>query len=153
MERPLVLLADDNDATCALVAAILQRDFIVDIATDGSEAIEKLRVRDYAAILLDLRMPHIDGFGVLEFLIGERPELTRRVIVLTASLTRQEIDRVRTFPVAGIIPKPFEVEMLLDSVRRCTSSEDIQPHLRGPLLSSGMILLLGEILRNRWLLP
>ncbi|HEY0142264.1 MAG TPA: response regulator [Thermoanaerobaculia bacterium] len=153
MERPLVLLADDNDATCALVAAILQRDFNLDIATDGSEAIEKLRVREYAAVLLDLRMPHIDGFGVLEFLACDRPELIQRVLVLTASLSRQEIDRVRTFAVAGIIPKPFEVEMLLETVRQCTSSEGVQPHLRGPLLSGGMILLLGEILRNRWLLP
>lgn len=153
MERPLVLLADDNDATCALVAAILQRDFNLDVATDGSEAVEKLRVRDYASVLLDLRMPQTDGFGVLEFLAKDRPELMQRVLVLTASLTKQELDRVRHFAVAGVIAKPFEVETLLDAVRQCASSEGVHPHLRGPLLSSGMILLLGEILRNRWLLP
>lgn len=153
MERPLVLLADDNDATCALVAAILQRDFDLDIATDGHEAVEKLRVRDYGSILLDLRMPHIDGFGVLEFLATERPELIGRVLVLTASLTKQELDRVRALPVAGIIAKPFEVEQLLDAVKQCVAAGDDHGPLRGPLISSGMILLLADILRNRLLLP
>lgn len=152
MERPLVLLADDNDATCALVAAILQRDFALDIATDGFEAIEKLRVREYASILLDLRMPHVDGFGVLDFLTAERPELLGRVLVLTASLSRQEIGRVGTFAVAGVIPKPFEVETLLAAVRQCASGDGHPPHL-GPLFSSSMILLVGELLRNRWLMP
>lgn len=153
MERPLVLLADDNDATCALVAAILQRDFDLDIATDGQEAVEKLRVRDYGSILLDLRMPHIDGFGVLEFLANERPELIHRVLVLTASLTKQELDRVRTLPIAGIIAKPFEVEQLLDAVKQCSADGDGHGPLRGPLISSGMILLLADFLRNRLLLP
>lgn len=152
MERPLVLLADDNDATCALVAAILQRDFDLDIATDGLEAVEKLRIREYASILLDLRMPHIDGFGVLEFLASDRAELMRRVLVLTASLTKQELDRVGRFPVAGVIAKPFEVETLLAAVRECASANGNHGHI-GPFLSSGVILLLGELLRNRWLLP
>lgn len=150
MDKPLVLLADDNDATCALVSAILQRDFVIDVATDGLETVEKLRVRDYSAVLLDLRMPHIDGIGVLEFLRDERSDLLPRVLVLTASLTKPELERVHEFPIAGIIAKPFEVETLLGAVRQCASGSG-RTHLRGHLFSSGVILLLADILRSRWM--
>src|SRR6476659_559018 len=53
VEKPHVLLADDNEATCTLLTALLQREFEVAIATDGNEAIERLRTRRYAALLLD----------------------------------------------------------------------------------------------------
>lgn len=150
MEKPLVLIADDNDATCALVTAILRREFDVEVAGDGSEAIEKLRVRQYASILLDLRMPHVDGFTVLQCLADERPELLQRVIVLTAAVTKSELERVRTFPICDIIRKPFEVETLLEAVKHCaTRGNHALP--RGPLLSSGVILLLADLLRQRWL--
>jgi CheY-like chemotaxis protein len=148
LEKPRVLIADDNEATCALVAAILRRDFETEIATDGIEAIEKLRVLQYAAVLLDLRMPHVDGFSVLQFLQDDRPEVLSRVIVLTASLTKQETDRVHTFPVCGIIAKPFEIETLLTAVKQCASRHT---HSRNPLLSGGMILLLADLLGHRWI--
>lgn len=151
MEKPRVLIADDNDATCALVAAILRRDFETDIASDGAESIEKLRVLQFSALLLDLRMPHVDGFSVLQFLHDERPELLCRTLVLTASLTKQELDRVRAFPVCGIIAKPFEVETLLSAVKRCTDSEGDHRTPRGPLLAGGMIFLLADWLGHRWI--
>jgi CheY-like chemotaxis protein len=151
LEKPRVLIADDNDATCALVAAILRREFDTEIASDGAETIEKLRVLQFSAVLLDLRMPHVDGFAVLQFLHEERPDMLPRTLVLTASLTKAELDRVHAFPVCGIIAKPFEVETLLSAVKRCTASAHDHPTHRGPLLSSGMILLLADLLGHRWI--
>lgn len=150
MEKPLVLIADDNEATCALVTAILRREFDVEVATDGTEAIEKLRVRQYACVLLDVRMPHVDGFAVLECLQQERPDLLASVIVLTAAVTKTELERVRRFPVCDVIRKPFEVETLLEAVKHCATRGNHTLH-RGPLLSSGVILLLADLLRQRWM--
>jgi len=148
VEKPRVLLADDNEATCTLITALLQRDFNVEIATDGSEAIERLRTRRYAVLLLDLRMPHTDGFAVLEFLKMHQPKMLASVLVVTAALTKREITRAESYGVCGIIPKPFEVETLLAAVKRCTSPEE---GTLGPVLcaSGPVILLLADLLRQR----
>jgi chemosensory pili system protein ChpA (sensor histidine kinase/response regulator) len=98
-EKQVVLLVDDNEATRTLVIALLQRDFRVEVATDGTEAIEKLRTNHYASVLLDLRMPQPDGFAVLEFLKTNAPERLRTVLVVTAMLTRNELERAKSFGV------------------------------------------------------
>ncbi len=145
-EKPHVLLVDDNEAVCTLIVALLQREFDVDCVLDGGDAIERLRTKSYGAILLDLRMPHVDGFGVLDFLAANNPELIPRVLIVTASLTKSETERVRTYPVCGIIAKPFEVETLLHAVRDCTGPSG-ERALDG-LVTSGVLMLIADILRR-----
>jgi CheY-like chemotaxis protein len=147
MEKPLVLLAEDNEATCTLITALLQNEYIVEVATDGYQAIEKLKTRPYSAILLDLLMPLADGYSVLEFLQNESPELLSRVMVVTASLSQKEMQRVREYKIRGIIAKPFEVDALFNAVRDCTSIAT-SSHMRGPFITSGMILLLAELVKR-----
>lgn len=148
MDKPLVLLADDNEATCTLITALLQSEFTIDIASDGSEAIEKLKRRQYAAILLDLLMPVVDGYGVLEFLRKEQPAMLRHVLVVTAALAGREMQRVSAYQVAGVIPKPFEVDALFQAVRDCAGDSDDSPSMHTPFITGGMLLLLAEVLRR-----
>src|SRR5436305_7388639 len=108
VEKPFVLLIDDNEATCTLITAVLHRDFTVDVAGDGNEAIEKLRTNHYAAILLDLRMPQADGFTVLEFLEEHAPRSLRSVVIVTAALSPAEVARAKAFNVCTIVSKPFD---------------------------------------------
>jgi CheY-like chemotaxis protein len=147
LDKPIVLLADDNEATCTLVTALLRSDFTVEVACDGADAIEKLKNRTYAALLLDLRMPGTDGYGVLDYLEEERPEILPRVLILTASLSAGEMERVRRYPVCGVVPKPFEVDALFAAVRQCVGDEGPQ-FIRGPLLASGVLWFLTEMLRR-----
>jgi CheY-like chemotaxis protein len=148
VEKPFVLLADDNEATCTLIQALLRNDFVVEIARDGHEAIEKLQRRQYAAILLDLLMPIADGYAVLDHLTSQHPDLLRRVLVVTASLATREMQRLRTYPVRAVITKPFEVEALQHAVRECAGIGGSEPFLRAPLISGGMLLLLADLLRH-----
>jgi CheY-like chemotaxis protein len=147
LDKPFVLLADDNEATCTLITALLQNDFIVDVARDGREALERLKTRQYSAILLDLLMPVVDGYAVLDFLRAERPDLLQRVLVVTASLGAREMQRLSDYPVRQIIAKPFEVDELLNAVRECAGLTG-PPNLRGSLMSGGMFLLLAEVLKR-----
>ncbi|HUR83186.1 MAG TPA: response regulator [Thermoanaerobaculia bacterium] len=147
MEKPFVLLADDNEATCTLIQALLRSQFVVDVARDGHEAIEKVKSRQYAAILLDLLMPIADGYAVLDFLSNEHADLLRRVLVVTASVSPRQMERLRNYRIHGVIAKPFEVDVLQNAVRQCAGMTD-EPSLRTPLLSGGMILLLAEVLRQ-----
>ena len=148
MEKPYVLLADDNEGTCTLITALLQHEFQVDIAGDGFEAIEKLKARPYAAVLLDLLMPATDGYAVLDFVKEQRPEFLPRVLVVTASISQPHMERVESYAIAGVIAKPFEIDVLLAAVRQIAGPDSVPP-LRVPLLSGGMLLLLADLLRQR----
>lgn len=146
-ERLPVLLVDDNEPTCTLMTALLQRDFVVECAFDGNEAIEKLRTKTYGAVILDLVMPHLDGYGVLDFLKNNNPAMLKRVIVVTAAVASPDMKRLAEYDVCALISKPFEVESLLNTVRQCT---DGPASSRGTFLSSGVLLLLADFLRQRW---
>jgi DNA-binding response OmpR family regulator len=141
VDKPAVLLVDDDEAACTLVTAILDRDFSVDVASDDGEAIEKIRRGRYVAILIDQH----DELRLLEFLQANRPELVRRVLVLTASLAKSEMERLRQFAVFGIISKPFEVDLLLGAVKECVGGRSP----RTTLLSGSMLFLLADLLRQR----
>lgn len=145
-EKPSVLLVDDNEETCTLITAILHRDFGVETAGDGMEAIEKLRTKQYAAILLDLRMPQFDGFSVLDFLKGNQADTLRSVLVVTAVLTRIETERAKSYGICGIITKPFDVDVLLDAVKGCAGDRGT---LGPTVFCSPMILLIADLLRQR----
>ena len=84
-EANRVLAVDDDAATLAFVSGVLERDgFLVDTACDGMDAIRKLGVHDYAAVVLDILMPRLDGFGVLSYITDRDPSLRQRIIVATA---------------------------------------------------------------------
>jgi CheY-like chemotaxis protein len=147
-EKPAALLVDDNEATCTLMTALLHRDFRVETASDGLEAIERLRTNQYAVVLLDLRMRH-DGFSVLDFLQGNNPEMLKSVLVVTALLSKHEIDRANSYGICGIVAKPFDVDFLLGEVKKCAGDVD-----RGKLgnvfcSSTPMILFIADLLRQR----
>lgn len=147
-EKPFVLLVDDNEATCTLVTAILHRDFNIEVASDGVEALDRLKTGNYDSLLLDLRMPQVDGFGVLDFIQSNRPDILRKTIVLSAALSHRELERLKQYAICGVISKPFDVETLAGAVKACVGGS---PNPLGSFFSSGMLLLLADILRQKWL--
>ena len=149
-EKRSVLLVDDNEATRTLITAILQRDFHVHTAMDGMDAIERLRTNQYATILLDLRMPQYDGFSVLDFLKANAPDMLRNVLVVTAVLTQKETDRAKAYGVCDIITKPFDVENFLERVKKCAGDFDSGTRGTSVFASTPMILLIADLLRNRF---
>lgn len=147
LDKPFVLLADDNEATCTLITALLQNEFVVDIARDGEEALQRLKTRQYSAILLDLLMPVLDGYGVLDFVRDERPDLLQQVMVVTASLDARQMERLSAYHVRRVIAKPFEVDLLYSCVRECAGVTG-PSRMRGSFMSSGMLLLIAEMLKR-----
>ena len=145
MQKPFVLVADDNEATCTLITALLHHDFAIDTASDGMSAIAQLKNRQYAAVILDVIMPAADGYVVLDFLRMERADLLPRVIVITASVARREMERLASYRVHAILPKPFEVDALHAAVKEIAGGEDAFDG--GPMISTGMILMLADFLR------
>lgn len=146
MEKPFVLVADDSESTCTLVAALLQKDFSVDIAGDGAQAIERLTRRKYAAVVLDLLMPVTDGFDVLDHLALHRPDLLRRTVVITAAVSERHLSRARKAGVHSILQKPFEVDVLHAAVLDAAGGTGYSQAPIGSLLGSGMLMALADLL-------
>ena len=112
-----VLVVDDDTAIRTLLMTIMRRrGLTADAACDGAEALERLNRCHYALVLLDLMMPRQSGWDVL----GEvaRWPLERRplIIVLTAGSEPRALDSTL---VAATVRKPFDIEMLVDTVTAC----------------------------------
>jgi DNA-binding response OmpR family regulator len=125
MESPAssraVLVVDDDEAIRNMVRLILEREkLVVDTARDGFEAIEKISRNDYVAIFLDLMMPRVDGFGVIDHLHEERPETLARVVVMSAGGTsyRKKLEA----KIRAVLPKPFDIRKLIEYVRSVPES-------------------------------
>lgn len=115
-----ILIVDDDATIRALIHTVLRkRGWTSDVARDGVEALERIARCRYALIILDLMMPRMNGFELLEKL-ADLPA-TRRplVLVLTAGGTPKPFDG--DF-VTGLIQKPFDIELLLDTVTGCLAS-------------------------------
>ncbi len=113
------MVVDDNEATRLLVQAALRREgFQTDSARDGAEAIQLLgRYDGYELIVLDLMMPNVDGYGVLEYLgSGEGfPPSLRKILLVTAS--PHLIDGARLpKEICEVLFKPFSGELLIEHV-------------------------------------
>src|SRR5262245_29622310 len=108
---PKILVVDDDPDILYLLKSVLEAyRFAVDTATNGQEAIERVRAAVPDGIFLDLRMPVMDGFAVLELLRRWFPDLT--IVMLTASKTSDIIQQARTRGATECILKPFDPEEL-----------------------------------------
>jgi DNA-binding response OmpR family regulator len=110
-----MLCADDNaDLRNALAQQFIMEDFEVDTAVDGVDALEKIAANHYDIVLLDLRMPRLDGMGVLTEM--KKLNRTPRVIVLTAVVDVEAAQECVKLGAKDYISKPYDPEDLLHVV-------------------------------------
>jgi len=119
-----ILVADDDQSIRQLLGTVIRREgFEVDLVSDGADAIELLKTTDYAVILLDLMMPRVDGFGVVEYLKHHHQRFKPVVLVISA-YADQRFKQVDPNIVSGVIRKPFEIAELGSMIRLCVNGLD-----------------------------
>jgi DNA-binding response OmpR family regulator len=120
-----ILVVDDDDPIRTLLATVLKRRGLrVDTARNGKDAIEKLADSQYSLVLLDLMMPLMSGYQVLEYIADQSLSSKPFVLVLTAGLEPRAFD---TTLVIGTIHKPFDVGLLIDTVLGCLKVSEPLP--------------------------
>ncbi|MEO8380588.1 MAG: response regulator [Acidobacteriota bacterium] len=120
-----ILVVEDDAAIRRLVTMVLKRQgYQVEIAADGLEAVLKLGLSDYDVIILDLMMPHLDGFTFLNTFARNDPERLRKVIVTSAASPAVIRERLHQDPF-HLLTKPFDIHDLLTQVRACLDSQGI----------------------------
>lgn len=117
-EKKKVLIVDDTMVDRMILKSILETDFKIVEADSGSRAFEYITTMgdDLDAILLDLSMPHIDGFDVLKFM-KEKNISDIPVFVVTAEPTKGNVEKAFQYNVCDFIGKPFDREDILGRLR------------------------------------
>ncbi len=122
MTTPYILVADDDPSIRELVGDILRDEgYTTKLARNGSEALNIARNRAPALVVLDMRMPVVDGWEFASRLrveVGQVP-----VLVMTAAATaRQWAEQVAA---DGYLAKPFDLEDFIREVRRLTPPPEV----------------------------
>jgi CheY-like chemotaxis protein len=125
--NPRVLVVDDDRAIRVLVGKVVERaGFPVDTVSDGAEAIEKIRTTRYAVCVIDLMMPNINGYDVVDFIAehcgADRPS----VIVITAVADSSAIVRLDGRIVHSVVRKPFDISVLADLITATAASAEAE---------------------------
>lgn len=115
--RPRVLVVDDDDAVCELLRQVLTDEgYAVATVPHGAAALELVRHHQPAVILVDLRMPIMDGWAFIEQY--RRVAKPAASIVLLSALRDVE-ENARRLGAAGFVAKPFEIASVISAVGRC----------------------------------
>lgn len=114
-----VLVVDDSKVMREMVTACLrgEPDLTFAHASSGLEAIEKLSLERFDLMVLDLNMPDINGFEVLEFVRGQDRLRALPILVLTTRGDETSRGRALEAGASRFMTKPFAPEELLEQVR------------------------------------
>jgi CheY-like chemotaxis protein len=118
------LVVEDDDGVRSLIVTLLKNaGHQAATSTDGADAIARMRRGRFDGLILDLMMPRVNGFEVLDYIAAERPEMRTRTIVITAAsaatLGHFDVSAIRT-----LIHKPFDIHVLLEVINQIATAEE-----------------------------
>lgn len=114
-EKPPVLVVDDEYGPRESIAFSLAGEFAVDTAERAKEALAKIKARAYAAVVLDIRMPEMDGIRALEEMRKIDPHVS--VIMLTGYGTLLTAQQAMVAGANQYLRKPPDISELVEAVR------------------------------------
>ncbi len=111
--KKILIVDDDVDARGELKEALGKNSFELDFAADGFEAGRKIYKRKPDLVLLDFRMPGMDGFGVCQVLKKDQETSRIPIIAITVLNSDEDIARIKKSGVFAYVQKPFDIKNLL----------------------------------------
>lgn len=119
MERRRILVADDEEGIRESINLILGDQFELAYAADGEEALTALADGSFDLLLLDIKMPKLDGLEVLRRL--KHRNARTPVLMLTAYQSVELAKEAVRLGAKDYLPKPFEREQILNAVQSALS--------------------------------
>ncbi|NTU73551.1 response regulator, partial [Candidatus Roizmanbacteria bacterium] len=117
-----ILLTDDDPIAQKIVPKLLEtHGYLVDVASDGKEALQALESNDYALVLLDCMMPEMSGYEVTAIIRNPASTVRRHdipVIALTGNAMQQDRDECIAAGMNDHLPKPLILSDLLDMLEK-----------------------------------
>ncbi len=111
-----ILIAEDVECNCSLLCEMLRKLGYkqIDTACDGEETIKKIENKDYQILLVDLKMPKLDGFGVIKYITENA--IPVNTVVVTASVLDEDRERCKKMGMKYFIPKPINIKELKEAM-------------------------------------
>lgn len=124
----ILVVEDLNDSDCVLKNRLKSEGYVVDTCRDGETVLEKLEVGKYDAVILDIYLPKMNGFEVLEEIRRSGNQIP--VMFLTALATTKKIVKGLDIGADEYVAKPYEIEEVLARIRvmlrkRTVTSENV----------------------------
>ncbi len=116
--KAILVVDDDKQLASALQWILAEENFLVDAAFDGEEAIFKIKVNEYDAVICDLMMPRLRGDEVYLKAREMRPILSDRFIFITGFAADRKNNEFLINHDVKYLVKPFPVEGLIDCVKQ-----------------------------------
>ena len=118
MTQATILVAEDEPNIVESLRFILGRaGFAVEVASDGADALRIMRARSFAAVILDIMLPGLNGFDVLKAVRSDESLAGLPVIVLTAKGQVKDRQNAEEIGASAFITKPFSNAEVVDRVR------------------------------------
>ncbi len=124
-KKSTIMIIDDDKMTCGLIKKIFDKDYDIIIANNGKEAIEYLSDNDnsnfkanIACIFLDLLMPVLDGFSVLDYLNDNNYLNKLPVIIISGNYDKETRNRAYSYQIADMLEKPFNVQVVRHRIEK-----------------------------------
>lgn len=116
------LVVEDDPAIRRLVEKLLLRHRVeIDTVSDGRKAMEKLRAHHYSVLVLDLMVPEVNGFEIIEFL---KKEKLKTPVAVVSAVSQQALSNLDLDVVKLVISKPFDVDEFTKAVLKlCEEAE------------------------------
>lgn len=114
-DRKKILVIDDDEDICFLVKSLLEEEFDVDTVTNGTEGIDKLKNGNYDLVLLDIIMPEMNGYEVLNLIKKEIGNI--QIIFLSAKDSTADMILGFKKGAARYITKPIDTDELIHEIK------------------------------------
>lgn len=107
--KDTILVVDDKEVNRFMICEIFRKDYKLLEAEDGIEAIELLKenIDSIAIVLLDIIMPNMDGFGVLDYMKNNSLIDDIPVVMITSDSSVETEKKIEKYDVAEVVRKPF----------------------------------------------
>jgi signal transduction histidine kinase/CheY-like chemotaxis protein/HPt (histidine-containing phosphotransfer) domain-containing protein len=128
----VALLAEDNEANQMVATELLGRlGIVLDVAANGREAIAMAQAAPtkYAAILMDMQMPELDGLAATRALRADPRFATVPIIAMTANAMKVDLDACLAAGMNDYITKPIDRRRLVATLRRWLPARPADPNL------------------------
>lgn len=122
MAKKHILIVDDVTTNLRFIGELLKEEYSLSMAGSGDQALKMLKKIDVDLILLDVKMPKMDGIDVMEQLSKDKDLGKIPVIFLSADGQEETQDKVYELGAADFIKKPFEPVDLLARIKKALSA-------------------------------
>lgn len=111
-----ILIAEDNDSNYILMSYLLKKHYEISRAVNGRDAVEKVEAGTYDLVLMDIKMPEMDGLEATSIIKSKYPNLP--VIALTANAFSSDREKAFEAGCSDFLSKPVNSDVCLETIAK-----------------------------------